>query len=176
MSNKHHTVYVGVGSNIGDRIAAIRSAGALIENHSRITVLRSSDIYETQPYGYKDQDFFLNCVFELETDLPPDTLLSVLLGIEKMLKRERFIHWGPRTIDLDILFFDDLVLQTPALTIPHRELHKRLFVLTPLADLIPRYVHPLLGKSCLEMEKSISAGERLSVDFYTEGIDFHKRK
>ncbi len=170
VKNKKHTVYIGVGSNIGDRLAFIRSAGDALKINKNITLLRTSNIYETQPYGYKDQELFLNGVFELETEISPDKLLSLLLDIEKSLNRTRPIHWGPRTIDLDILFYDDFIIQTDSLTIPHKELHKRLFVLVPLNDLAPEFVHPLLKKSCWELEENCRDQESLTVEFYIKGM------
>ncbi len=169
MENKKHTVYIGVGSNIGDRLASIRSARDELKYNKNIALLRVSDIYETQPYGYKDQGLFLNCVFELETDFLPAELLLTLLKIEKTLKRTRLIHWGPRTIDLDILFYDDLIMRTDSLIIPHKELHKRLFVLAPLNDLIPDFIHPVLKISCREMENECRNEDSLSVEFYLKG-------
>ncbi len=171
MPGKTHRVYIGAGSNIGNRAAFLRSARNLINDTDTITVTRTSGIYETQPYGYSNQGLFLNCVFELETEISPRELLAVLLHIEKVLKRKRLIHWGPRTIDLDILFYDDLVLNTEILTIPHRELHKRLFVLTPLTDLVPDFVHPVLQESCSEIEEKVKKENTLAVEAYPSGID-----
>lgn len=170
MNNRKHRVYIGVGSNIGDRLASIRSAEDAIKRNRNIDLLRTSNIYETQPYGYKDQGPFLNGVFELETDILPDELLSILHGIEKTLKRTRIIHWGPRTIDLDILFYDNFIIHTDSLIIPHKELHKRLFVLTPLNDLVPELTHPVLKQSCRELENNCREQESLTVEFYIKGM------
>ena len=122
--------YVGLGSNLGDREAAIREAA------DRIGAVRLSTIRETEPWGYVDQPSFLNAVAELETELPPRALLDRLLAVELELGRRRDgPRWGPRTIDLDLLLYDDLVIDEPGLTLPHPRLAERLFALEPLAEL-----------------------------------------
>lgn len=124
--------YVGLGSNLGDREAAIRAAAAAIGTR-RLSALR-----ETEPWGLADQPRFLNAVAELETALPPRALLERLLEVEASLGRVREgPRWGPRTIDLDLLLYGDLALSEPGLELPHPRLHERLFVLEPLAELVP---------------------------------------
>jgi 2-amino-4-hydroxy-6-hydroxymethyldihydropteridine diphosphokinase len=124
--------YVGLGSNLGDREAAIRSAAGLIGAR------RLSQIVETEPWGNEEQPRFLNAVAEVETELEPRALLDLLLEVERQLGRERDgTHWGPRTIDLDLLLYGDRVIDEPGLTVPHPFLHERLFVLEPLAELAP---------------------------------------
>ncbi len=159
-----HIVYLGVGSNIEDRLHYLRSAQNFLNRNSYIRIRRISKIYETQPYGYTEQGLFLNCVFEIETFYSPENLLIVLQNIENKLKRKRLIHWGPRTIDLDILFYDNLVINLKHLTIPHQELHKRLFVLTPLNDLIPDKIHPVLHKKCCVLEEELKKKDRMGVE------------
>ena len=112
-----------------------------------IREIKVSEIIETEPYGYTDQDKFLNAAIGFETLLTPEALLSVCHEIEKKGNRERKIHWGPRTIDLDILLYGDCVMHTETLTIPHSEMHKRQFVLEPLSEIAPYVKHPVLGKS-----------------------------
>ena len=126
------------------------SIEAAIEELKKVETIREikvSEIIETEPYGYTDQDKFLNAAIGFETLLTPDALLSVCHEIEKKGKRERKIHWGPRTIDLDILLYGDCVMHTETLTIPHSEMHKRQFVLEPLSEIAPYVKHPVLGKS-----------------------------
>jgi 2-amino-4-hydroxy-6-hydroxymethyldihydropteridine diphosphokinase len=124
--------YVGLGSNLGDREATIRRAAELIG------AVRLSPVIETEPWGYEDQPRFLNAVAEVETELPPRRLLDHLLDVERRLGRERVgRRWGPRTIDLDLLLYGDEAVAEPGLEVPHPRLHERLFVLEPLAMLVP---------------------------------------
>lgn len=140
-----HLVYIALGSNLGDRPGNLR--GALERFAPQVTVRAQSYIYETEPWGYADQPAFLNMVVEAATSLEPGALLSFLKEIEKEMGREATFRNGPRLIDLDILFYDDLVLDSPPLVIPHPRLHERAFVLVPLADVAPDYLHPLLGET-----------------------------
>jgi 2-amino-4-hydroxy-6-hydroxymethyldihydropteridine diphosphokinase len=138
----NHTVYIAFGTNLGDRLANLRAA---IESMPpEIHVLAESNVYETPPWGYENQPAFLNMVLKAETDLEPALLLNHLKLLEVELGREQSFHWGPRLIDLDILFYDDLVLDSPPLVIPHPRLHERAFVLVPLADVAPDLIHPVL--------------------------------
>jgi 2-amino-4-hydroxy-6-hydroxymethyldihydropteridine diphosphokinase len=132
--------YVGLGSNLGDREAVIRTAAELIGAR------RLSRISETEPWGNEEQPKFLNAVAEVETELEPRALLGLLLEVEARLGRERDgTHWGPRTIDLDLLLYGDRVVDEPGLTVPHPFLHERLFVLEPLAELAPDAAIPGRG-------------------------------
>lgn len=155
------SVYIGVGSNMGDRYSNILSAKKEINNSSSCKIIEVSKIYETEPIGYLDQDNFLNCVFKITTSLNPKKLLKLLLNTEKILKRKRIIHWGPRTIDLDILFYGNITISSTELTIPHPRLHERMFVLKPLCDLDPDLYHPVIKERCnilaekLETEQSV---------------------
>jgi 2-amino-4-hydroxy-6-hydroxymethyldihydropteridine diphosphokinase len=124
--------YVGLGSNLGDREAQLLRAAELIG------AIRLSPVMETEPWGYEDQPRFLNAVAEIETELPPRALLDLLLEVERQLGRERVgPRWGPRTIDLDLLLYGDEAVSEPGLEIPHARLLERLFVLEPLAALVP---------------------------------------
>lgn len=129
--------YLGIGSNLGDKKENINSAIELLKDNDSITVTKVSSIYETEPVGYLDQDLFLNVVCEIETGLLPYELLDCCNQIEAQLKRVRLIHWGPRTIDVDILLYDDLKLQEERLTIPHPRMKERAFVIIPLMELAP---------------------------------------
>ncbi len=136
-------VYIGVGSNLGKRLKNIEDACLLLERHE-IKLVRKSSIYETKPYGKVDQPDFLNCVLEVDTNLSPMKLLKVLLEIEKQLGRTRTEKWGPRTIDLDILLYGNLVYESEELFIPHYDLLNRTFFLIPLYELGVRE-HPIKG-------------------------------
>jgi len=129
--------YIALGSNMGNRLENIQNAIKAISMIQNTRVVEYSKIYETDPVGYVEQDKFLNMVIKIKTCLNPWVLLENLQKIEIMLKRERLIRWGPRTIDLDILTYDNLVLNHPKLTIPHPEMLKRAFVLIPLRDIDP---------------------------------------
>jgi len=144
-----HIVYIALGTNLGDRLANLRAAIAGLAQD--VTVLAESHIYETPPWGYEDQPSFLNMVVKAETDLEPGALLGFLKQLEVDLGREKSVRWGPRLIDLDILFYDDLVIESPPLVIPHPRLHERGFVLVPLADVAAEFIHPVLGKRVWEL-------------------------
>lgn len=144
-----HLAYIALGSNLGNRAANLRTA---VERMSaRLVVRRESHLYETAPWGYTDQPAFLNMAIEAATSLGPEALLAFLKNIEKEMGREATFRNGPRLIDLDILFYDELVLDTPPLEIPHPRLHERAFVLVPMADLAPELVHPRLGETILQL-------------------------
>jgi 2-amino-4-hydroxy-6-hydroxymethyldihydropteridine diphosphokinase len=141
--------YVGLGSNLGDREAAIRAALDALAAIPETTLTRASSLYDTEPAGEPDQPDFLNAVAELDTDLTPQQLLWNLMLIEKRLGRVRTTRWGPRTIDLDLLLAGDHVVDEPELKLPHPELTRRSFVLVPLVELDPLLRHPLTGETLL---------------------------
>lgn len=146
-------VFLGIGSNIGDKEDNIRKAVVMIKEKCKI--LKSSSLYETEPVGYKEQDWFLNCAVEIETKLEPLELLDFLQSIEKKLKRAKTIKNGPRTIDLDILFYGDKIVNEANLVIPHPRLHERLFVLEPLKEIASGFVHPVLKKRIIDISYGI---------------------
>jgi 2-amino-4-hydroxy-6-hydroxymethyldihydropteridine diphosphokinase len=145
------TVFIGIGSNLGEREENCLRAIRLIEEDNRIMVTKRSSIIETEPWGVTDQPRFINMVIEAATGLTPPELLTLLKKIESDLGRTPGPRWGSRTLDLDILFYDDLVISTPELTIPHREICNRPFVLKSLEELAPDKKHPVLGKSIREI-------------------------
>ncbi|BCS82229.1 2-amino-4-hydroxy-6-hydroxymethyldihydropteridine diphosphokinase [Anaerocellum diazotrophicum] len=144
-----HIVFLGLGSNLGNRHKNIQKAIEHLKDKVRIE--KVSSIIETQPYGFVDQPKFLNCVLKGTTLLLPFELLEFVLEIENKMGRIRLFKWGPRNIDIDILFYDDCVIDTEKLKIPHPELHKRLFVLEPLCEIEKDFIHPVLKKSVYEL-------------------------
>ena len=146
-------VYLALGSNIGDRRDNLRRAVTALAPEVR--VVAQSPIYETPAWGYENQPAFLNMALEGETALPPESLLAYVKRLETELGRTPSFHWGPRLIDIDILFYDDLVLNAPDLAIPHPRLHERSFVLVPLNNLAPSLVHPVLGQTIAQLLASV---------------------
>jgi 2-amino-4-hydroxy-6-hydroxymethyldihydropteridine diphosphokinase len=139
-------VYIGIGSNLGKREENCERAIRLLTEHG-ITVTKRSSMIETEPWGLKEQPKFINMAVEVQTGLGPEELLHLLKKIETETGRRPTIHWGPRVIDLDILLYDDLILKTPRLEIPHPGIVTRDFVLKPLAEIAPDKIHPVLKKS-----------------------------
>lgn len=137
-----HTAYISFGSNLGDRESYITNAIANLGGDENIRILDQSDFIETKPYGNTNQADFLNGVLKIETLYSPEELLARLHIEENEAHRERNIHWGPRTLDMDIIFYDDLVMSTPLLIIPHPDMTNREFVLKPLCEIDPYVVHP----------------------------------
>lgn len=148
--------YIAFGSNIGDRYAAVADAFKHIKKND-MKILKKSEIYETEPYGYKDQPPFINGVILIETELSCREVLRRLLEIELELGRVRLIKWGPRIIDLDILFFNDEIYDDEDLKVPHPDMQNRTFVLKPLRDICPDYIHPVFKKSVAEMLKELES-------------------
>ena len=151
IERKWHRVYIALGSNLGDKKAYLD--GAVEELHKRkdCRVVKCSKWIETEPYGYLEQDTFMNGALCLDTLADPYELLDILHEIEHKAQRERKIHWGPRTLDLDILFYDDLVLGEEDLCIPHVDMKNRDFVLSPLEEIAPYKHHPIYGLTVKEM-------------------------
>lgn len=151
-----HRAYIALGSNLGDKKAYLDQAIKALKQHKECRVQRVSSYLVTEPYGGVEQDDFLNACLSLDTLLSPEELLDLLHEIEQAAHRERLIHWGPRTLDLDILLYDNEVLETEDLIIPHVEMHKRDFVLKPLAEIAPNKRHPILGKTIGELAAQLS--------------------
>ncbi len=147
-------VFLSLGSNLGDRAANLEAAGRALTPWVQVTA--RSSVYETAPWGYADQPAFLNMVLGGLTHLPPRRLLRRLKSIETRLGRQATFRYGPRQIDLDILAYDDLVLETPQLCIPHPRMAQRAFVLVPLCEIAPQWRHPLLGKRAAVLCAEIS--------------------
>lgn len=156
-----HIVYLALGSNMGNRLANIKNAISLLT--PQMTVKKKSPVYETPPWGYADQPAFLNQVVMVETYMEAEPLLGHLKRLETALGRVESFQNGPRLIDIDILFYDDVILDSPPLVIPHPRLHQRAFVLVPLNDIASDFVHPVLGKPISDLLLDV---DRLNIDEY----------
>jgi 2-amino-4-hydroxy-6-hydroxymethyldihydropteridine diphosphokinase len=159
-----HRVYIGIGSNLGDRKANALEAVDRVSKLPGTRLVRASSLYESEPLG-DAKTWFVNSVIEIETDFPPDELLKKLKAIEKAMGRRRVKgkRWGSRVIDLDILLCNQDVVEKRALKIPHPEMHKRRFVLLPLAELAPHVVHPELGQSVSTLLANVKDDKRVSL-------------
>jgi 2-amino-4-hydroxy-6-hydroxymethyldihydropteridine diphosphokinase len=151
------TAYLAIGSNLGDRMAAIRDAVVALDDHPAVAVEAISSIIETDPVGPGMQGRYLNGVLKVRTILDPRELLQQCLAIERTLGRDRAAEqrWGPRTLDIDLLLFGSMVLKDENLTVPHPRMHERTFVLEPLAELAPELVHPGLGQSVQSLRDAL---------------------
>lgn len=148
-----HDVCLSIGSNMGDKKAHLDFGVSQLEKETQVKDVKVSSYIETEPYGVTEQAVFLNACLRMKTLMTPKELLEKLHEIEKAQGRERIRRWGPRTLDMDILFYDDLIYESEDLIIPHIDMHNREFVLRPLAQLCPGKVHPVTGKTVLEMLK-----------------------
>lgn len=140
-----YSVFIGIGSNLGNRIANCNEGLEQISKMSKI--IKTSSLYESEPVGVENQPKFINAVVNIKTLLSPFNLLDSLKLIEKKVGRKKTFRWGPRVLDLDILFYDKLILNDEKLTIPHAELHNRIFTLMPMAEIEPNFEHPTINKS-----------------------------
>lgn len=154
---KEHIVYLSLGTNIGNRVANLREAISSLS--PQLDVKTKSKVYETPPWGYTNQDKFLNQSVKAITYLDPEPLLKHLKRLEIALGREKTFRYGPRLIDIDILFFDDIMLATPNLIIPHPNVHERGFVLLPLMDIAPDVYHPVKKKTVRELVSLVDTRE-----------------
>jgi len=142
-----HTVYISVGSNLGDRLRNCCEGIEALCADGQVKLVARSQFYETAPVDFTNQGWFLNAAVKIQTELIPLDLMFKLQAVQKALGRTTDdVRFGPRVLDLDIIFYDDLVLSTPELTIPHERMHKRRFVLQPICDIDPSIVHPVLGR------------------------------
>lgn len=156
-----HTVYLSFGSNMGNPTGHINEAITMLKDPYAIRNVKLSELFVTKPYGPVEQNDFVNGCLEMETYMDPEELVNYIHYIEDYFERDRSIHWGPRPIDLDIVFFDDYVYNSKTLTIPHADMENRMFVLEPLSQLCPGRRHPVWGKTVAQMKKELvnCAGE-----------------
>ena len=154
-----HRVYLSIGSNMGEKEKYIEQALKALDDHRGISVKKVSSLLVTKPYGGVEQDDFLNGALEIETLLSPHELLEQLHEIEAAAGRKRVIHWGPRTLDLDIIFYDDLIYDSEDLIIPHIDMENREFVLKPLCEIAPNYRHPICKKTVRSLLQALNGAE-----------------
>lgn len=154
-----HRVYLGIGANLGEKEKNIQTALDFFKEHPLCELEKISSLLSTKPYGVKEQDDFLNGVFCIRTLLAPREILACIQEIEEKLQRVRTLHWGPRTIDVDILLYDDMIYREEDLLIPHIEMHKRDFVLKPLCEIAPYVLHPALCKTIKELWEELQKSE-----------------
>ena len=154
-----HTAFISVGSNLGDKLDNCNMGINALDRRDTARVIDRSPFYKTEPVDYIAQDWFVNAAFKLETTLKPLQLLDELLKIQSQSGREKNpIRFGPRILDLDIIFYDDLVLESDKLIIPHPRMHKRRFVLKPICDIDPTFVHPVLNKEIQTLLNNLESG------------------
>ena len=157
IERRRHKAYIGLGSNIGDKEKYLNEAINKISSEKNIKIGKQSSFITTKPWGYLDQEDFLNAVIEIETILEPEELMELLLKIEKELDRERTIKWGPRTIDLDIIMYDDLIASNEKVILPHPRMHEREFVLKSLNEIAPYLMHPVFNKRVFTLLEEIDS-------------------
>ena len=181
-----HTAFIGIGSNLGDQIKNIGEGVRLLEDHPLVKVVCLSHLYQTEPLtrGGERQNWYTNCVLKIRTDLNAVQLFHVTQEIEKVLGRKRTYRWAPRTLDLDLLFFDDEIVRTRTLVIPHPRLHERRFVLKPLSEIAPNLVHPIKGRPVKALLKNLDDNKKViplykfTLSQSSEGVlktPFHER-
>jgi len=155
------TAYIGIGSNMGERESYCEEAVRLVSRFPDTSIDVISSLYETAPVERTDQDWFINCVAAVRTTLSPRDLLRACQEVEQFLGRKRSVRFGPRTIDMDILYYADRIIQEPGLTIPHPRAHERRFVLEPLAEIAPELEHPVVRKTVLQILKELPADQEV---------------
>ena len=155
IERKWNKVYIAAGSNLGNKEETLKEAIDKIDKRKDCVVTKVSNFYTTDPVGYEDQDQFVNCVFEIDTLQTPSELMDTLLEVEKDFKRERIIRWGPRTLDLDIIFYNDIISYDEHILIPHPRAHERQFVMKPMCDINPYYVHPIYRKRVMDISSEL---------------------
>lgn len=158
-----NTAFICIGSNLGDKVENCRRAIRGLTGQEGIRVVKVSSLYHTEPWGDIEQDWFINCVAQIETSLDAYNLLKTARRIEGLLGRRRGDKGGPRIIDLDILLYNGIVLETDDIVIPHPLLHRRRFVLTPLAEMVPDLMHPVLKKTIMELLNGLDDAKKVEV-------------
>lgn len=158
-----HTAYVALGSNLGNREAFLKMGIDGVNAHPFCRVEETAPVYTSTPYGGVEQGEFLNTVMKVRTLLEPEPLLDLLQSLEQKAGRERKVHWGPRTLDLDLLFYEDRVLTSPRLTVPHPDMENRDFVLKPLCDIAPGLVHPVSRRTVIAFLRDLEKNGEVHV-------------
>jgi 2-amino-4-hydroxy-6-hydroxymethyldihydropteridine diphosphokinase len=158
----HHTAYIGIGSNLESPAENCLKAIERLNAHPDLTLVARSSLYQSEPFGITDQDWFVNSVVQITTGLSPEKLLEVCLSIELKMGRTRTEKWGPRIIDLDILFYDELILKQDGLEIPHPGIAERSFVLSPMNEIAPDFVHPGLKKNIEALMRKIQNPQQVN--------------
>lgn len=153
--NFYDNVFIGIGSNLGNAKENCRQSINALNKTKEIEIIQCSSFYKTEPVGRPEQNWFINCVVEAKTSLSPENLLFYLKELESKMGRVQTIKWGPRVIDFDILFFNNKIIDTLNLKIPHPLNHKRGFVLEPMGEIAPDLIHPVLNKSVKELKEDI---------------------
>jgi 2-amino-4-hydroxy-6-hydroxymethyldihydropteridine diphosphokinase len=158
--------YLGIGSNLGDRVGYIQQAVQLLQDLAtlkHLRILSTSSFYETEPVGFQDQEWFVNAALAIETDLTPQELLTICQDVETRLGRVRDPNnqFGPRTLDIDLLFYDALEINAPGITVPHPRVHQRAYALVPLLEINPRLIHPVLGKTVEQLHQDLDDPEEV---------------
>ncbi len=161
------TAFISIGSNIGDKYDNCLKGIEHINTLPKTKVVDVAHFYKTAPVDYKDQDWFINSALKIETELDPVTLMASLKSIEQKLGQyEKSIRFGPRILDLDIIFYENMVINTDTLTIPHPRMDKRCFVLRPLCDIAPDVIHPVLGSSVKNLLKAVQNDNDQTIDLF----------
>ena len=165
--------FLSLGSNKGDRLSNIQQAVNFLSNDNSIEIAATSSFYETEPWGKKNQNWFVNAVIAIRTELSPVELLRICQNIEFKLGRDRANeeHWGERSMDIDILFYDDLIISNELLTIPHKYVHERAFALVPMLEIKSDFIHPVFKKTILELHEELNDPE----DVFLYGTVFGSR-
>lgn len=158
-------IYLGLGSNLGNRCGNLQKALDLLGGGSGLRDFELSKIYETSPVGFLEQEPFLNCVVKANTSLLPREVLAMCQSIEQQMRRVKTVRFGPRNIDIDLLFYNARVIKDPGVTVPHPRAHLRLFVLKPMCDLAPDFEHPLLQKSMAQLLAEFDNADQLAEEF-----------
>ena len=167
-TSNNNTAFLGLGSNLGDKLAFIKKAIKDILLNENIKLIKISSIYKTPPIGYEEQDVFLNAVLKISTKFTPFELLKFLQTIERELGRKRFIKWGPRTIDIDILFYNNWIIDKNNLQIPHPLMHERAFVLIPFNEIDGDFIHPVLNKSVTSLLNSLNLNDIKDIEMVVD--------
>ncbi|HEY5599918.1 MAG TPA: 2-amino-4-hydroxy-6-hydroxymethyldihydropteridine diphosphokinase, partial [Candidatus Manganitrophaceae bacterium] len=162
---KEALAFIGIGSNLGDRLALCREAVGRLQENPAIKIIKVSSLYETEPMEFLEQEWFYNAVVQIQTTAAPDQLLNDCQSIENRLRKKVEFPKGPRTIDLDLLFYDQEVVNRPGLTLPHPAAAERPFVLIPLAEIAPDFIHPLLHESAQSLLRRLKTSSRVEKKF-----------